>query len=130
MPLSFAMPSFIARFLARRRAYRVLVAVAASVILGCVNGTPSSERPSQETHLNAPSRPIAEVLAEHTPKLMAMPGVVGTAESKLADGRPCILVLVVKLTPELWKSIPHEIDGYQVEIQESGEIHAMPDSNR
>ena len=80
--------------------------------------------------MNAPRRPIAEVLAEHTPKLMAMAGVVGTAESALPNGKPSILVLVVKRTPELERSIPRELDGYPVVIEESGEIHAMPDSAR
>ena len=80
--------------------------------------------------MNAPRRPITEVLAEHTPKLMATPGVVGTAESKLANGSPSILVLVVKLTPELRQSIPTELDGYPVVIEESGEIKAMPERTR
>jgi hypothetical protein len=130
MPLSSTMPSPIARFLARRRAHRVLVALAASAIVGCAGGTPPSERSPQESRVNAPRRPIAEVLAEHTPKLMAMAGVVGTAESALPNGKPSILVLVVKRTPELERSIPRELDGYPVVIEESGEIHAMPDSAR
>jgi hypothetical protein len=124
------MPSFIARSLARHRALRLLVALAASAILGCAGGTPPNERSSQEARLNAPRRPIREVLAEHTPRLMAMPGVVGTAESALPNGKPSILVLVVKRTPELERSIPRELDGYPVVIEESGEIHAMPDSGR
>ena len=82
------------------------------------------------SHEDGPvTRPIAEVLAAHTPDLMKIPGVVGTAESRLPDGRPCVLVLVAKLTPELARALPHELEGYPVKIQETGEIHAMPRSS-
>ena len=77
-----------------------------------------------------PSRPLVEVLADHTPEWMAFPGVAGTAESQLADGRPCILVIVVRLTPELRKRIPETVEGWPVRIEETGEIRAMPDSGR
>jgi hypothetical protein len=115
---------------ARFRAHRLFVAIAAGVISACANGTPPSQHLSQEARVNAPRRPITEVLAEHTLKLMATPGVVGTAESKLANGSPSILVLVVRLTPELRQSIPTELDGYPVVIEESGEIKAMPERTR
>jgi len=74
-------------------------------------------------------RPITDVLAAHTPELMKIRGVVGTAESRLPDGRPCVMVLVAKLTPELQRALPRELEGYPVEIQETGEIHAMPESS-
>ena len=78
----------------------------------------------------SPGRPLLEVLAAHTPDLMKVPGVVGTAESLLDDGRPCILVMVARLTPELKKRIPAEIDGWPVRVQETGEIRAMPGTGR
>jgi len=56
--------------------------------------------------------------------------VVGTAESRLGDGRACILVMVVRLTPELGRRVPRTIEGWPVRIDETGEIHAMPDSGR
>jgi hypothetical protein len=68
---------------------------------------------------------IAEVLGEHSGKLMSIPGVVGTAEG-LKDGRPCVKVLVVQKTPEIEKKIPRELEGYPVEIVETGEIRAYP----
>lgn len=78
----------------------------------------------------SPARPLSEVLAAHTPEWMAFPGVVGTAESQLEDGRPCILVIVVRLTPELRRRIPERVEGWPVRLEETGEIHAMPDSAR
>ena len=78
----------------------------------------------------SPGRPLREVLAAHTPDLMKVPGVVGTAESLLDDGRPCILVMVARLTPELKKRIPAEIEGWPVRVQETGEIRALPGTGR
>jgi len=71
------------------------------------------------------ARPIKEVLKEHTDSLMALPGVVGTAQG-LCDGNPCIMVLVVEKTPELEKKIPERLEGYPVRIEETGEIRALP----
>ena len=45
-------------------------------------------------------RSIEAVLREHTDRLMALPGVVGSAQG-LCDGEPCIKVLVVTRTSEL-----------------------------
>jgi hypothetical protein len=68
---------------------------------------------------------IESVLEEHTEELMALPGVVGTAEGS-CGGRPCIKVFVTKRTPELDKKIPAALDGYPVEVEETGGIKAMP----
>jgi hypothetical protein len=54
---------------------------------------------------------------------MSVPGVVGTAEGE-CGGRPCVLVLVERLTPSLRKAIPSELEGVPVEIRESGRIEA------
>lgn len=77
-----------------------------------------------------PPRPIAEVLADHTPELMAIPGVVGTAESRTPDGRTCILVLLANDSAELRARLPREIEGWPVVPEVTGEIRAMPDSSR
>ena len=70
-----------------------------------------------------PPPPVAEVLDRHTPRLMSLAGVVGTAEGRCA-GRPCILVLVERLTPALRQAIPSELEGIPVEIRETGRIEA------
>ncbi len=68
---------------------------------------------------------IEQVLKQHTPALMAKPGVVGTAQS-LCAGRPCIRVFVIRGTPELKGNIPQELEGYPVILEETGEIRALP----
>jgi hypothetical protein len=109
---------------------RALIVAAASILVGCAGGPPHAGNSSPEADTNASRRPIGEVLAEHTPHLMAMPGVVGTAESALPNGQPSVMVLVVKLTPELRRAIPKVLGGYPVVIEESGEIRAMPERSR
>ena len=71
-----------------------------------------------------PKKSIEEVLRVHTSSLMALRGVVGTAQG-LCDGEPCIKVMVVKKTPELLKQIPDVLEAYTVEVQETGIIRAL-----
>jgi hypothetical protein len=75
---------------------------------------------SGQTPMNR--RPIEQVLQAHTTELMAEPGVVGVYQGALADGSPCIGVMVVKKSAELEKKIPRTLEGYPVRIDETGEI--------
>ena len=70
-----------------------------------------------------PEKPIEAVLKEHTDRLMALPGVVGTGQGECA-GKPCIKVFVVKETSELLGQIPSAIEGYTVEVVATGKIKA------
>ena len=74
-----------------------------------------------------PEKTIEEVLKGHTDSLMSLPGVVGTALGE-CSGQPCIKVFVVKKTADLVKQIPSEIEGYEVAVQETGEIRALDPS--
>ncbi|HZL84616.1 MAG TPA: hypothetical protein VFD07_04480 [Candidatus Krumholzibacteria bacterium] len=71
---------------------------------------------------------IEQVQEEHTPTLMSLNGVVGTFIGVTADDRPCIKVMVVRRTRELEGSIPSQLEGYPVEIFESGEIRPLSKS--
>jgi uncharacterized membrane protein YiaA len=68
---------------------------------------------------------IEVVLKKHTDELMAMSGVVGTAQG-LCDDKPCIKVYVVAMTLELQKKIPKSLEGYPVDVEVTGEFHALP----
>ncbi len=68
------------------------------------------------------------MLKSHTPELMSIPGVVGTALGK-QDGELCIKVLVIEKTPELTKKIPSTLEGFPVAIQQTGEIRALEPDN-
>jgi len=76
----------------------------------------------------ASRRPIADVLRDHTPELMALHGVVGTAEGALASGDPCIQVLLAEKSAETERRIPRVLEGWPVVIQVTGPIRALPDS--
>jgi len=81
----------------------------------------------EESEDKMPEKTIEEVLKEHTNKLMSIPGVVGIAEG-LCDDQPCIKVFVIKKTPELEQKIPPVLDGYTVEVEETGEFRALPEN--
>ena len=67
---------------------------------------------------------IEAVLKEHTDRLMALPGVVGTTQGQ-SNGELCIKVYVVKKTPDLLVQISSDLEGYTVEVEETGEIRAI-----
>lgn len=70
---------------------------------------------------------IEEVLRIHADSLMSLPGVQGVGQGESA-GRPTIQVLVTGMTPELRQRLPREIEGYTLQVVETGVIRAQPDS--
>ena len=80
--------------------------------------------------MSTPSRPIGEVLAEHSPRLMALPGVTAVGQGALPDGRSCIHVYIRARDRSLEARIPREIEGYPVVVAVSGDIRAMPGDSR
>jgi hypothetical protein len=73
-----------------------------------------------------PRRDIDAVLRAHDKKLLAIPGVVGVYVGRLADQKtPCLRVMVVKRTKDLEQAIPKSLEGYPVELDETGVIRPM-----
>jgi hypothetical protein len=68
---------------------------------------------------------IEAVLKKHTAKLMSIPGVVGTAQG-ICDDKACIKIFVIEKTPALTQQVPKFIEGFPVDLEESGEIRAYP----
>ena len=66
---------------------------------------------------------IGEVLARHTPRLLALPGVIGVAEGE-ADGAPCIVVFVASDAPP--PQLPAVIEGYLVVVRRTGALRPQP----
>ncbi len=69
-------------------------------------------------------RTIEEVLQANTPQLMAIEGVVGTAQGE-HQGKPCIRIYIVEKKPELLSKLPSDLEGYPVVIQQTGEFEAL-----
>jgi hypothetical protein len=110
----------------------VAIAVAGTALLaallaaGCRDTTPSRTR-TDDAPVSA-TTPLSEVVRRRAPELMAIPGVVGVAEAALPDGSPCLRVYVVQRTPALNQAIPRVLDGWPVDVEESGEFRAMGDT--
>mgnify|MGYP006990010526 CR=1 FL=1 len=56
---------------------------------------------------------------------MSLPGVVGVGIGE-CEGKPCLKVLVERKTPELERQIPSELEGFKVELEESGPLQTQP----
>ena len=67
---------------------------------------------------------IDKALRQNTKRLMSVAGVVGVAVGE-CSGKPCILVLVTKKTPELRQKIPSVLEGYPVVVEETGPIRPL-----
>ena len=68
-------------------------------------------------------RSIDQVLGEHTQDWMSIRGVVGTGIGQRED-RPCIRVMVARITQEIKNTIPAEVEGWPVEVVEVGRFRA------
>ena len=73
---------------------------------------------------------IEQAQEELTPHVMALPGVAGIAIGD-CEGKPCIKVLVVSRSPARDSKIPSSWRGFDVRVEEVGEIRApRPPSER
>jgi hypothetical protein len=71
-----------------------------------------------------PHASIADVLRRHSQALLALPGVIGTAEGT-CEGRACVLVLVAAGTSATHTAIPTELEGIPLRIVETGTPEAF-----
>ncbi len=99
--------------------FSIGVMVLSGSVLGCSQKTVHDDEGKKE--MAAPT--IEAVLKEHTDEWMSIPGVVGTGIGA-CDGKPCIRIFVVKKTPELLKKIPSNLEGFVVDVEETGAIKA------
>lgn len=105
-----------------RKYHFIFCVVLAMALASCSQDEkPRQERASAQdtTSMSAPL--IADVLARHTPDLMKIPGVVGTAQGE-QDGRPAIIVYVKEETDSLVIAVPSSLEGFPVKLQASGPI--------
>jgi hypothetical protein len=106
-----------------RVAALVVLALVSLAAASCVRRLPDSNR--GEAASGGPVRPIQDVLARHTPSLMAIPGVTGTGEGR-ANDRPVLVVYTSHIAREARTKIPDTIEGYAVEVREIGDVTAPP----
>jgi hypothetical protein len=101
--------------------FGIWVAVLGVHVLTCANTTEIERSGAQDMS----TKTIEEALKEHTEELMALSGVVGTAQG-LCDGQPCIKVFVVRARPALAQKIQAILAGYSVVVEETGKIRPRP----
>ncbi len=66
---------------------------------------------------------IRQVLERQREALMRRSGAVGVGIGQ-RDGKPAIVFMVKKKTPETLANLPREIEGYPLLIEEVGEVVA------
>ena len=66
---------------------------------------------------------VMAIQGRHTERLLAVPGVVGTATGVGSDGRPVVLVLTRDVGVV---GLPPSLEGAPVEVLVTGEISALP----
>ncbi len=101
----------------------ILFSIGVMVLSGTAVGCSQKRVDDQGGREEMAAPTIEEVLKEHTGEWMSIPGVVGTGIGE-CEGKPCIRIFVVKRTPELLKKIPSKLEGFVVDVQETGEIRA------
>jgi hypothetical protein len=74
------------------------------------------------------AKSIEEVIKDHTIELMSIQNVVGIAQG-LCNNKPCIKVFVDKRMPESEQTIPEIIEGFRVDIVQSGIFHTLPENH-
>ena len=86
--------------------------------------TPNAAMPIGDES-SAPFRAAMGVQKMHTPALMAMPNVIGTAITMLADGSPALMILTIE--PMAKGALPVDLDGLPIVEEVSGIIRPMVD---
>lgn len=96
----------------------------ASLALLCGCHSAARQRPAPGSTMS--QRDINAVLRAHDRELLAIPGVVGVYVGLLPDQKtPCLRVMAVKKTRALERATPKSLEGYPVEIEETGAIRPM-----
>jgi hypothetical protein len=103
----------------------LLLAATVTAVSSLVACGPTDREPEDSPPMT--SRTIEQVLAAHTPELMAIAGVVGTGIGAEGD-RPCLIVFVAKREPRLAREIPAAIEGFPVKIEEVGTVRALDEN--
>jgi hypothetical protein len=62
------------------------------------------------------------VISDHKKEIMSIDKVTGIFPGRKNNGEPFVGIMVEKDTPAIRKSLPAKLDGYDVQIEETGEF--------
>lgn len=103
---------------------RVLV-ICCIAILAAGGGCDPGATKRLRNEASQPMKNIDEVIKMYSDSLLAISGVVGVYHGLNEDGRSCLKVMVKRINPEVEGRIPKKLEGYDVVIEETGEIKPM-----
>jgi hypothetical protein len=104
---------------------RVLAPLLLGVALtACGGPAPDGASPPAQEAAMSP-RPIDAVLRDHDEAILAIPGVTMIYVGADAQGEPVIKVGVETATPEVEERIPDRLEGWPVEVVETGEVRPL-----
>lgn len=102
-----------------------VVLVLGAVLAAC--GGESASPPSDPEPMPVAQRPIEAVMNDHVQEWMQTPGVTVVYISQDEHGRPCIKIGVREFDEERDAGFGHEIEGYPIVVEETGEIRPLRD---
>jgi hypothetical protein len=94
------------------------IAFLSMVVAGGCELNPNGESSRHADHQLRPS--ISEIIEARGRDYLEIEGVMVFFEAKTATGEPCIKIGVEELTDAIRERLPDEIDGWPVQLFESG----------
>jgi hypothetical protein len=79
------------------------------------------EEDTMPSDTSGPGAPVEEVLDRHREAWMARPEVTGTGIG-LCDGRPCLVVYLLRRTKEVEAFLPDTVEGHPVRLEVTGRV--------
>lgn len=92
------------------------------LLAGCKTPSVKMYSPGREAW---PLKDINQALDSNRAFFMGLKGVTGVYIGAKENGAPCIRVMVEKRDTDLEKKIPSTLEGFSVEIEETGRIEPM-----
>ncbi|MEJ2033086.1 MAG: hypothetical protein P8Y63_08625 [Deltaproteobacteria bacterium] len=105
---------------------RGVVVCAILILCLAMTGFSAAKPPGAEGERKMADSKIRSVLERHRDELMAIPGVVGFAEGR-CNGISCIKVYVTGKRSEIAGKIPSRLEGFPVNVEETGEFKPVPE---
>jgi hypothetical protein len=72
-------------------------------------------------------KPISQIFEEQEANWLSIPGVQGFYEGTGENDQTVIVIMVDSLTDKIRESLPDSLEGYKVQIEETGVIKPLND---
>jgi hypothetical protein len=89
-------------------------------ILSC--GAPQVTKDETTQEKKGDTVAVHDILAKYRESWMQVNGVIGIGEGLDKNAKPCVIIFVESLTPEVEKRIPLSVEGVPLIIEEVGTV--------